>query len=134
MLRTGTDVTLVTYGPLVCEALDAARILAQQGIQAEIVKLWRLSPLDLTLVEQSLRKTGYLLCLEECVSSGCVGQEIAARLLEGGVPMKGLRLLNLGENFVTQGTVPQLHALMGIDGKSVAQAVKELVGFEEGTT
>ncbi len=134
VLRTGTDVTLVTYGPLVCEALDAARILAQQGIQAEIVKLWRLSPLDLTLVEQSLRKTGYLLCLEECVSSGCVGQEIAARLLEGGVPMKGLRLLNLGENFVTQGTVPQLHALMGIDGKSVAQAVKELVGFEEGTT
>lgn len=134
LLRKGGDVTIVTYGPLVCEAMDGARILSQCGIQAEIVKLWQISPLDLTLVEESVRKTGYLLCLEECVSSGCLGQEIAGRLLERGVPTKGVRLLNLGENFVTHGTVPQLHALMGIDGKSVARAVKELVGFEEGTT
>ena len=134
VLRQGTDATIVTYGPMVCEAMDAARILEQQGISVEIIKLWYLAPLHSELTAASVQKTGHLMVLEECVSSGCVGQELVVALMESGVTPKAVRLMNLGEKFVTHGTVPQLHELVGIDGKSVARAVKELIHFEKGTT
>ena len=132
VLRSGVDVTIVSYGPMICEAMDAARILSQQGIEAEIVKLWSLAPLDTSLVEESVRKTGRLLVLEECVESGCVGQELVSKLLEKSIT-PSVRLVNLGSDFVTHGTVPQLHKMLGLDGKSVANKVKELF-IEEAAT
>ena len=134
VLREGTDVTIVTYGALICEAMDAARILEQKGVSAEVIKLWRIAPLDPALIEQSVRKTGRLLVLEECVANGCLGQEIVSGMSQRGTLPERVKLLNLGGEFVTHGTVPQLHEKMGIDGKSVARAAKELTSLEEGTT
>jgi 1-deoxy-D-xylulose-5-phosphate synthase len=85
-------------------------------------------------VAGSLQKTGRLLVLEECVETGCVGQELVTDLTTAGVAPKVVRLMNLGHGFVTHGTVPQLYEMLGIDGKSVAKAVKELIRFEETTT
>ena len=126
VLREGRDVTIVSYGPMICEALDARRILSQQGVEAEVVKLWSLAPLDTTLVEASVRKTGRLLVLEECVESGCVGQELVTVLAEKGI-VPTIRLINLGRDFVTHGSVTRLHEKLGMDGKSVAASVKELM-------
>ena len=126
VLREGRDVTIVSYGPMICEALDASRILSQQGVEAEVVKLWSLAPLDTTLVEASVRKTGRLLVLEECVESGCVGQELVTVLAEKGI-VPTIRLINLGRDFVTHGSVTRLHEKLGMDGKSVAASVKELM-------
>ena len=133
VLRHGGDVTIVSYGPMVCEAMDAARILEQQGIHAQVVKLWQLSPLDLRLVEESVRETGALLVLEECAPKGCVGEEIVTRLALDGLLPEKIRLLNLGEDFVTHGTLKQLHELLGLDGKSVAAAAKEMLQGEKTT-
>ena len=126
VLREGRDVTIVSYGPMICEALDASRILSQQGVEAEVVKLWSLAPLDTTLVEASVRKTGRLLVLEECVESGCVGQELVTVLAEKRI-VPAIRLINLGRDFVTHGSVTRLHEKLGMDGKSVAASVKELM-------
>jgi len=126
VLRDGSDVTIVSYGPMICEALDACRILSQQGVEAEVVKLWSLAPLDTALVEASVRKTGRLLVLEECVESGCVGQELVTVLAEKGI-VPTIRLINLGRDFVTHGSVTRLHEKLGMDGKSVAASVKELM-------
>ena len=134
VLRQGTDVTLVSYGPMICEALDAARILEQSGIHPELVKLWRIAPLDLGMVEASLARTGRLLVLEESVAGGCLGQEIVSRLAEAGTLPPAVKLLNLGEQFVTHGTVSQLHSLLGLDGKSVAKTIKEWIALEKRTT
>lgn len=134
VIRQGHDVTIVAYGSMICEAMEAAQILAQCGISVEIVKLWRLAPICMDLVSASVQKTGYLLVLEECVSSGCVGQELIARLMESGIVPKGVKLMNLGEKFITHGTVTQLYEMMGIDAKSVSKAIKELLHVEERTT
>ncbi len=134
VLREGGDLTIVTYGTMVNEALEAAKCLALEGIEAEIVKLWSIGPLRMEFIRQSLQKTGRLLVLEECVASGCVGQEIAAALAETGIQPKAVCLMNLGSGFVTHGTVPQLYRRQGIDGRSVAAKAKELICGEKGTT
>ena len=134
VLRQGSDVTVVTYGSLVNEALWAAEELTKQGLSVEIVKLWSIAPLNMELIRESCEKTGRLIVLEECVSNGCVGQEILSNLMERGVSLQNTRLINLGNGFVTHGSVPELYRSLGIDGKSVADAAREMIDGEKRTS
>ena len=69
VLRKGTDITLAGYGVEINEILLAAELLEQQGVQAEVVKLNLLTPLDPELVVRSVRHTGAMLVAEDCVES-----------------------------------------------------------------
>jgi pyruvate/2-oxoglutarate/acetoin dehydrogenase E1 component len=80
--RAGTDVTLVAYSYYVGVALQAAAALAADGIDAEVLDLRTLVPMDTDLVLASVRKTGRLVCVEEGTRTGGVGAEIAARVAE----------------------------------------------------
>ncbi len=80
--REGTDVTLVAYSYHASLALQAAEQLAQRGIDAEVVDLRTLVPMDTEAILASVRKTGRLVCIEEGTRSGGVGAEIAARVAE----------------------------------------------------
>jgi pyruvate/2-oxoglutarate/acetoin dehydrogenase E1 component len=80
--REGRDVTLVAYSYYVGVALQAAEALARDGIEAEVVDLRTLVPLDTAAVLDSVRKTGRLVCIEEGTRTGGVGAEIAARVAE----------------------------------------------------
>ena len=82
-LREGDDFTLVTYGISVNSAIEAADILSGEGIQLEIIKLWRICPIDMGEIWDSVMKTGRLLVLEECVEQASVGESIAADLAQG---------------------------------------------------
>jgi 2-oxoisovalerate dehydrogenase E1 component beta subunit len=78
----GTDVTLVTYGPLVATALSAARTAAEEGTSLEVIDLRSLSPIDFDTVEASVRKTGRLVVAHEAPVFLGLGAEIAARITE----------------------------------------------------
>ncbi|MGJ8722888.1 MAG: alpha-ketoacid dehydrogenase subunit beta, partial [Salinibacterium amurskyense] len=82
VVTEGTDVTLVTYGPLVATALDAAVAAADDGISIEVVDLRSLSPVDFDTVSASVRKTGRLVITHEAAESGGLGAEIAATLTD----------------------------------------------------
>lgn len=125
VLRQGTDVTLVSYGTLTDELLDAAALLAEKGVGAEVVKLHRIAPLDTEAVLASVRRTGRLLVLEDCIENGSVGQQLASALARAGTAPKALLLKNLKNAFAPQGTVAQLRELLGLDGLGVAEAVLE---------
>jgi len=130
-LREGGDVTLLTYGALVNQVLEAAALLEREGVQAEVLKLNQIAPLDGELLAGFFGKTDILLVLEDCFGAGCVGQRVAAILAgEGRAPRK-LILKNLGETFAPEGSVPQLEARFGLDAASVAAAVREAVGREQ---
>ena len=131
ILCAGSDCTIVTYGTLVNEALIAAEQLEQSGISTEIVKLLKISPLDLSLIRTSIQKTKALVVVEECVSHGCVGQEIVSELSVKCELPKLVRLINLGDDFVTHGNISQLRWAWGIDGSSIATTIKELLGHEK---
>lgn len=134
LLSQGRDITIVTYGTMVGEALAAVKLLEQEGISAEIVKLWQIAPLKMDLIEASIQKTEHLIVLEETFQGGCLGQEILARLAEQGKVPQGVKLMNLGEQFVTHGKVSELRRDRGIDAKAVYETAKELLKREKRET
>ena len=81
--REGEDLTLAAYSYYVGIALQAAEALVRHGINAEVVDLRTLAPLDTETVLDSVRKTGRLICIEEGTRTGGVGAEVAARVAEG---------------------------------------------------
>ena len=123
-LREGTDLTLVCYGTRVNDALDACDLLAEQGVNAEIIKLGALCPNDFSLTLASLQKTGRLLIAEDVCHAGCMGERILAA--QGCAPRA--KLLNLGSGIVTHGTVPELLRLYHLDGEGIAAEAQALVG------
>lgn len=80
--RVGHDISLITYGAMVHLALEAAELLAQEGIDLEIVDLRTLIPLDKDTIYGSVRKTSKAILLHEDNKTGGIGAEIAALLAE----------------------------------------------------
>ncbi|WP_272873447.1 1-deoxy-D-xylulose-5-phosphate synthase [Pseudoflavonifractor phocaeensis] len=128
VLREGKDITLVSYGTLINQVLDAARLLEERGISAEVVKLYRITPFDGELLCASAAKTGCVLAAEECAAGSAVGPRIAAALLEGGIAVKGFALQNLGDKYVPHGTVDELRTLCGLSPEAIAKRAEEVLG------
>jgi len=84
-LRLGEDVTLVTWGSLVKETLAAAEKLAKEGIQAEVIDIATIKPLDMETILASVEKTGRCIIIHEAARTGGVGAEISAQIAEKGL-------------------------------------------------
>ncbi len=128
LLRRGSDITLVGYGMMVNSILDCAARLEAHGLQPEIVKLNTITPIELELIAQSVRKTGRLLVAEDSAPANSVGRRLSAALLAAGVPVSALALADTGPGFVTHGSVPQLQQLCGLDGEHLFQRAWEVCG------
>jgi len=126
VLREGSHITLVSYGILINRVLEAAQLLEQQGIHAEIVKLNTITPVDGELVCRSVKKTGALLVAEDCVEAGSVGQRLAALLARQQIPGK-ISLVNSGRGFVTHGNIALLEQELGLDPESLCRKAMEVL-------
>ena len=83
VLRRGGDVTLVSWGAMLTETLDAADALsAEDGIEAEVIDVCTLKPLDAATIRASVERTGRCVIVHEAARTGGFGAEIAARLAE----------------------------------------------------
>ena len=82
VLRAGSDVTIVTFSLMVERALRAAEALAEEGIEAEVIDLRTLRPLDVATIVESVKKTNRLVCVEEGWPRFGVGAEMAAIAME----------------------------------------------------
>lgn len=78
--REGKDVTLVAYGLMAHRALEAAGLLAKDGVEAEVIDLRTLSPLDMDTVLESVEKTGRLVCVDEANPRCNIATDIAAQV------------------------------------------------------
>ena len=82
ILRTGSDVTITAFSIMVGHALEAADDLAAKGIEAEVIDLRTLRPLDVATVVESVRKTNRIVSVEEGWPAAGIGAEIAALMME----------------------------------------------------
>jgi pyruvate dehydrogenase E1 component beta subunit len=80
--RPGDDITLVTYSYMTHKCLEAAEILAGEGISVEVVDLRTLTPLDKEAILESVEKTGRAIVVHEAVKRGGVGGDIASMIME----------------------------------------------------
>jgi len=82
VMRAGEDVSLITYGGSLGKALAAADALAQEGLEAEVVDLRSLRPLDAETVVQSVRKTHRAVVIDEAWRTGSFAAEVSAQIME----------------------------------------------------
>jgi 1-deoxy-D-xylulose-5-phosphate synthase len=126
--RTGTDVTLVTYGTLVDNAMDAARILEEKGIQATVLRLLMVAPLPVEDVCRLAAPGKPVVVMEESQANAGIGEALAYEIRQRmDVPVS---TRNLGDQYVTHGNINQLYAHYGLDGQSVADHVQEVLSDE----
>lgn len=82
VLKEGADVTLVTWGAMVHETMQAAKKLQEEGIEAEVIDVATIKPLDMDTIIESVEKTGRCVIVHEAASTCGVGAEIAANIAE----------------------------------------------------
>ena len=126
VLRIGTDATVVTYGILINQALEAGERLERMGYDPEILKLNTLAPLMWEAVGESVRKTRRLVVIEDCLDTGSIGRQLCARLLEHGICPDRVILRNTGDQYTPQGTVEQLWHSLGLDADGICRWVCEV--------
>jgi pyruvate dehydrogenase E1 component beta subunit len=126
--RSGTDVTIVTYSRMLYVAKGAAEKLAQEGVEAEIVDLRTLRPVDWETVLASVRKTHRALVLEEDWVTCGMGAEIAARISHDAFDWLDAPVERLGQVEVPMPYAKNLEALMFPEEKQVVAKVKEMLG------
>lgn len=81
-LREGSDITLVTWGAMIHETLQAADELAAQGVSADVIDVATVKPLDMETILASVQKTGRCVIVQEAVPTCSVGSEISAQIAE----------------------------------------------------
>lgn len=82
VLREGTDVTLIAWGAILHETLQAAQELSQHNIHCEVIDVATLKPLDIATILESVEKTGRAVIIHEAPRTGGLGAEIAAQIAE----------------------------------------------------
>ena len=125
VLKEGTDVTIFTTGLCVSSALEAAEKLKEDGIDAEIVNIHTIKPIDRELVIASAKKTGKVVTAEEHSVIGGLGSAVAEVLSEEA-PTKLLRI-GVEDVFGESGPAKELVAKYGLDGTGIYEKVKKFV-------
>lgn len=85
VIRSGCDITVVSWGAMLQDCLLATAELATEGIEAEVIDIATLKPLDTTTILRSVERTGHLLIAHEAALTGGYGAEVAARVAEAGL-------------------------------------------------
>lgn len=122
-----SSVTLVSYGNMFWETRKAKNLLKEKGIEADLIRLKTIEPLDISRITESVRRTGRLIIAEETCRSGCIGEAVIAQLAENASVPCSYRLINLGDGIVTHGSVSELMDLYKINSSSIVSAVEELM-------
>ena len=125
LLQAGTDVTLVATGHLVWEALEAAKVLATEGISAEVINIHTIKPLDDEIILNSVNKTGCIVTAEEHNYLGGMGESIAGMLSRKNPTP--LEFVATQDSFGESGTPAQLMEKYGLDKNAIVSKAKKVI-------
>ena len=119
--RKGNDITLITYGVLLDNVMQAADLLAQYGIEATVLRLTKLTDLPIEDILQSISKNKQIVVLEEVAGPCGIYSELACKL--SGYNVSGI---SLGEQYVTHGSVEVLYDHYGLSPEAIKKYVLEV--------
>ena len=125
VLKEGTDVTIFATGLEVNESLEAAKLLEEQGISAQIVNIHTIKPIDAELIVKCAAKTGKVVTVEEHSIIGGLGGAVAEVLSEQ-CPTKMLRI-GMNDTFGESGPAVKLLEKYELDAKGIAKKVSAFV-------
>lgn len=125
MLNEGTDVTILATGHLVWKAIEAGHILAEKGINAEIINIHTIKPLDAEAILNSVRKTRCVVTAEEHQLNGGLGDSVA-QVLCRNFPTP-LEMVGVNDSFGESGKPEQLMEKYGLNTISVVDAAIKVI-------
>ncbi len=125
--RPGNDVTIVTYGRMVGESMKAAKILESEGIDAEVIDLRTLQPMDVDTVIASVKKTNHCVVVHEAVRFAGLGAEISSQIQEAAFDYLDAPVGRIGAPFSPVPFSPALEAHYVPDKKRIAEGVRAAV-------
>ncbi len=125
VLREGTDITLVATGLMVNEAMNAAKLLEEKGISAEVINVHTIKPLDEEKIIASAKKTGKVLTIEEHSVIGGLGSAVCDCLSEK-YPCK-VQKIGINDCFGHSGPAVELLKEFGLTGESIADRAEKMV-------
>jgi len=125
--RTGSDVTIVALSQMVCESLRAAEALERDGIDAEVVDLRTLKPMDTALIIESVKKTGRLVIADTGWKEFGIGAEITARVVEEAFGSLRARPARVNPPDAPTPASPALEAAYYPGPGDIASAVRDLM-------
>ena len=127
VVRPGNDVTIVVYGRMVAEAESAAKKLAADGIECEIIDPRTLQPLDLDTIITSVRKTNRVVVVHEAVRFGGIGAEITAAIQEAAFDYLDAPVSRIGAPFSPVPFSPVLEAAYFPNATTIADEIRGLL-------
>lgn len=126
MLTDESDITVLTFGPMIYESLKAKNILAQAGIDISVVNARFIKPFDLKMLNIVRDNSKTIITIEEAQVRNGFGDSVGSYLLQSGWSGK-FRVLGVEDRFITHGDREQLLAEVGLDAEGIAKSISELV-------
>jgi len=124
-MRQGKDTTIIAMGIMVAKALEAADILARQGIDCRVINMHTLKPLDEAAIVKAASETGAIVVAEEHLAQGGLGSRVAQTTArEKPVPME---FVNLGDRYAVSGKAEELLQRYGLTARDIEESVKSVV-------
>jgi pyruvate/2-oxoglutarate/acetoin dehydrogenase E1 component len=127
--REGTDLSIITFGAMVHTALEAAKALAEQGVEAEVIDLRSLAPLDRDAILESVAKTSRVLLLHEATLTGGIGGELAAIIGEHAFEYLDAPIMRVASLDAPVPYAPPLETAFLPSVTKVVEAAKKLVEY-----
>ena len=124
--RQGRDVTFVTYGVMLDNVLEAAKLLSRQGIEATVLRLVNLTDLHEAQILELAPKDRPVIVVEEAATGSGIHEALAYGLMQL-CPGCRVSSRDLGKDFITHGNVKKLYEICGLDATSLAAYAKEVV-------
>ena len=118
--REGKDVTLISYGTISNHIMEAAALLAAEGMEATVLRLMKVAPLPVEEIEAMLPDSRHIIVAEEACAGSGIGQYLAQQL-----PDRTVTTMDLGSGFVTHGAMNTLYKHYGLDAASIAAKARE---------
>ena len=128
-MRDGKDVTIVATGYMVHVALDAAELLKAEGIDARVINIHTIKPLDSELLIKAARETGAIVTAEEHNIIGGLGSAVAEAVCEAA-PVSVLRV-GVEDKFGKSGKVPELLSEYGLTAENIAEKAKAAIALKK---
>jgi transketolase len=125
LLRDGGDALIIASGFMTMRALETAKLLEADGVQAAVLHSPTIKPLDEATILQEARRGGRLVVVAENHSTiGGLGEAVATVLLRNGVAPRGFHQVALPDAFLDAGALPTLHDRYGISAAAMAGSIK----------
>jgi len=130
LVRPGADGALIALGPLLNECVDAARKLAEEGVELAVINARFVKPLDTRAILQAVREYRFVVTVEESCLMGGFGSAVLEAANNAGLETSHIRRLGIPDHFVEHADRSELLASLGLTSRGIAETCRRLAGLE----